>query len=173
MRQHVFILVAAVFCVGRIGMGTEYLVRVETFGYANVPGTEQNPKEDLLRSFEAVCRPSTPVQCTAVVGKETIRLKLLLLPTKDDNDSFSVDVDYECSVDTGSTIPDNHGGRKKAPEVESAATKIIVRLNEPVGLGGLTSSKTDRVGKQQVTSKSKEMTRLSITEFKPPPEKTE
>jgi hypothetical protein len=172
MRQHVFILVAAVLCVGRIGMGTEYLVRVETVGYVNVPDSEQNPKEDLLRSFEAVCRPSTPVQCTAVVGKETIRLKLLLRPAKE-NDRFSVDIDYECSVDTGSTIPDKHGGRMKAPEVESAATNITARLNEPVGLGGLICSKTDRVGKQQVTSKSKEMTRLSVTEFRPPPKKTE
>jgi hypothetical protein len=153
-------------------MGTEYLVRVETLGYANVPGTEQNPKEELLRSFEAVCRPSTPVQCIAVVGKATLRLTLLLRPAKE-NGSFCVDVDYECSVDTGNTTPDGHGGQKKLPEVTGAATKVTVRLNEQVGLGGLTSSKTDRVGKQQVTYKSKEMTRQLVTEFKPSQEKTE
>jgi hypothetical protein len=142
----------------------DYLLRVDTTGYTDVPASEKAPKETVLRSIEAVARPGAPFHAKVTLPSQTILLSGTLHPAKDG--IFSVDIRYAHSVPKGDSIPTKDGGREPRFNTTEAETTIGAILGKPVILGGI-QTETQQAGPGKKRLKSTTWYVLLLTKYEP------
>ena len=159
-----FILLAfAVYCSsGATTIADDYFLRLDTIGYVDKPASEKNRKETILRSIEVIARPQSAFHGKVTIGTQTLSLAGELRPA--DNGGFNVQIRYLYSIDTGTTVPTEDGGRKSVPDTSTIQTSIAISVGESVTIGGL-ETKTSESGKPKLKSKARCV--LVLTKYEP------
>ncbi|MDA0835996.1 MAG: hypothetical protein O2955_20015 [Planctomycetota bacterium] len=109
--KRLILLAFVVFCaLASTTYAEDYLLRIDTVGYVDVPADEKEPKETVLRSIEVVSRPESTfhskVTTKVATGLETLKVKGKLYPADDGGFEMQINYDYKIDLAEGVTTED-------------------------------------------------------------------
>lgn len=163
--KRLILLAFAVLCsLASATHADDYLLRVDTVGYVDIPASEKDPQETILRSVEVVARPESTfhskVTTKVSTGSETLKVKGKFRPA--DDGGFEMQIEYRYSIDTDQGVPTADGGRIPGRTTTAIATRVAIAAGEDsVSLSGPLVKIENEEGKPERRSKIRYVLHLS------------
>jgi len=140
----------------------EYVLRLDTIGYPEIPATVNDPKETVLRSIEVLACSESSFHGSVNIGKQALTLSGKLRTAT--NGEFNVRIRYAHSIDKGESVLSEDGKRKPSPRTTTVETNVTIAVDNSMVVGGL-ESKTNRSGLP--VNKSKIQYVLTLAKYEP------
>lgn len=166
MKQLIVMVLAVHICCAATSVAGDYLLRVDTVGFAETPKSDTAPKETVLDRMETVVRPGTVFHSKVRIGMQTRLLHGELHPA--DDGKFEVRIRYVDTTDTGTTFVNEHGRVEPRVDKHSVSTTVSASPGVPVVLGGLDTESTTTTEAGEQTTVSKMSFVLNLTAYTKP-----
>ena len=131
--------VALVACVVYFSLASpsaadDYVIRLEASGYTDQPADVRNPKESLLYSIETLARQESAFHAKINLGTVSMTLAGTIRPSADGE--FTVTIQHEHSIETGTTVPDEDGTPRPVLNTTSVGTTKTLVVGERANISG-------------------------------------
>jgi hypothetical protein len=162
MHRHILSAISLVSLCCTSLTADDYLLRLETRGFRDLPQNEKPPAQQILESIEIVARINQPFYSNSTIGSAKISIKGLVEKLKDGR--FRAQIQYRRSSDSGESITGPNGLRIPITTSTNINTTTIIEIQKPAELGNEDGITRTRDGTEL---KTKTQSVLSLVKFDP------
>ncbi|MFN0195934.1 MAG: hypothetical protein ACKVT0_04270, partial [Planctomycetaceae bacterium] len=164
MKRLILLAFAVASSLGSATHADDYLLRIDTVGYVDIPADEKDPKETTLRSIEVVAHPESTfhskVTTKVSTGWERLKVKGKFRPA--DDGGFEMQINYDYSIDTEQGVTTEDGVWIPNRDTMSLSTTVaFVAGEDSVTLRGPIETTKNEEGKPELRSKIQFVLHLS------------